>query len=223
MYKYVLCSVLCSLNLMFPECVPSTLTLLEVMTINLQKQHMLSGHIFSIYILLEKLNTILYLIYLKMTWKPQKCDDFTLKVSSVIGPSPPTCWQIWHFFHKTNGVHIVADTEQPDSHPSQYQRTSSPEYWSPTPVTHSLNHPAYYLSTHSTSLQCPVSFIHIGLILDAIAYAYTICYWYWFPYSPPVFSPKWVPGLHPSTSPYPPRPGSVALVWCITCKTNQII
>ncbi len=36
-------------------------------------------------------------------------------------------------------------------------------------MTHSLNHPAYYLSTHSTSLQCPVSFIHVGLSLDAIA------------------------------------------------------
>ncbi len=43
-------------------CVSSTLTLLEVMTINPQKQYMLSGHIFSIYTLLEKLNTILYLV-----------------------------------------------------------------------------------------------------------------------------------------------------------------
>ncbi len=43
-------------------CVPSALTLLEVMTINPQKQYTLSGHIFSIYTLLEQLNTILYLI-----------------------------------------------------------------------------------------------------------------------------------------------------------------
>ncbi len=35
----------------------------------------------------------------------------------------------------------IVDTEQPDSHPNQSQRTSSPEYWSPTPVTHLLIHP----------------------------------------------------------------------------------
>ncbi len=57
-----------------------------------------------------------------------------------------------------------SDTEQPDSHPNQSQRTSSPEYWSPTPVTHLLIHPANYISTHSTSLQCPVSLIHVGLL-----------------------------------------------------------
>ncbi len=68
--------------------VPSTLTLLEV--INSQKQYTWSGHIFSIYTLLEKLNTTLHLIYLKMTCKPKKCDDFTLKVYSIIGPSPPS-------------------------------------------------------------------------------------------------------------------------------------
>ncbi len=47
MYRYVLSSVL---------------TLLEVMTINLQKQYMMSGHIFNIYTFLEKFNSILYLI-----------------------------------------------------------------------------------------------------------------------------------------------------------------
>ncbi len=51
-----LSTVMCFLSLMLPEYyVPSTLTLLEVMTINPQKQYTLSGHIFSIYTLLEKL------------------------------------------------------------------------------------------------------------------------------------------------------------------------
>ncbi len=81
----------CIINMFYSVfCVPSTLTLLEVMTINSQKQYAWSGHIFSIYTLLEKLNTTLNLIYLKMTWKPKKSDDFTLKVYSIIGPSPPS-------------------------------------------------------------------------------------------------------------------------------------
>ncbi len=52
------------------------------------------------------------------------------------------------------------DTEQPVLQPSQSQRTNSPEYWSSAPASHSVTHHAAFISTSTSSLQCPVSFQH---------------------------------------------------------------
>ncbi len=102
---------------------------------------------------------------------------WTLAISSWLDPNDLSCL-LGLYSVSISAMYLGPDTEQLVPRSTQSQRTSSPEFWSPPPASHSSNQHQALLSTRTSSLQCPVSFRHhwTHFLLPSIILAFECCF-----------------------------------------------